>query len=59
MQLLAIGLTYAEIAGRLHLSVKTVESHVSAVLTKLGAPNRREAVHRARDLRILLDRPVI
>ena len=59
LQLLAIGLTYAEIAGRLHLSVKTVESHVSAVLTKLGAHNRREAVHRARDLRILLDRPVI
>lgn len=31
----------AQIAQRLHLSVRTVESHVSALLRKSGAPDRR------------------
>ena len=35
LQLIARGYRYKEIAARLHLSVKTVESHVSAVLRKL------------------------
>jgi len=34
-------LTNAQIATRLHLSVRTVESHVSSLLRKLGAPDRR------------------
>ena len=38
------GLTNAEIAARLFLSVKTVDHHVSAVLAKLGAPTRAAAV---------------
>ena len=34
-------LTNAQIASRLHISVRTVESHVSSLLRKLGVPDRR------------------
>jgi DNA-binding NarL/FixJ family response regulator len=37
------GLTNAEIAGHLVLSVRTVESHVAAILAKLNVRTRREA----------------
>jgi DNA-binding NarL/FixJ family response regulator len=40
--LLARGYTYKEIAARLHLSVKTIETHVSHVLRKLQLSNRNE-----------------
>jgi DNA-binding NarL/FixJ family response regulator len=40
--LIARGYTYKEIAGRLHLSVKTIETHVSSVLRKLQLTNRNE-----------------
>jgi DNA-binding NarL/FixJ family response regulator len=42
MRLIARGYTYKETASSLHLSVKTVETHVSAVLRKLQLSNRRE-----------------
>jgi predicted ATPase/DNA-binding CsgD family transcriptional regulator len=35
-------LTNAEIGQRLHISVRTVESHVSSLMRKLGATDRRE-----------------
>jgi DNA-binding NarL/FixJ family response regulator len=39
---LARGYTYREIGARLHLSVKTIETHASAVLRKLQLSNRHE-----------------
>src|SRR3984957_20656082 len=40
LQLIARGYRYKEIAARLHLSIKTVESHVSNVLRKLQLSSR-------------------
>ncbi|QYN32331.1 AAA family ATPase [Pseudonocardia sp. DSM 110487] len=48
LDLIGEGATNAEIAGRLDLSVRTVDHHVAAILTRLGARNRREAVRAAR-----------
>lgn len=48
LRLLAEGLTDREIAGALAISPRTVESHVSAVLRKLGVRNRAEAAQRYR-----------
>jgi DNA-binding CsgD family transcriptional regulator len=45
--LLGDGLSNAEIAGRLFISPKTVEHHVSAVLAKTGTRTRKSAVTRA------------
>jgi predicted ATPase/DNA-binding CsgD family transcriptional regulator len=42
LALLADRLTNREISDRLYLSVRTVESHVSSLLTKLGVANRRQ-----------------
>lgn len=42
MRLIARGYTYREVANELVLSVRTVESHVSAVLRKLQLSDRHE-----------------
>jgi len=47
LRLIAAGFRNAEIADRLSLSPKTVDHHVSALLAKLGAQSRSEAVHTA------------
>jgi DNA-binding NarL/FixJ family response regulator len=48
LRLLADGYTDREIADRLTLSPRTVETHVGSVLRKLGVANRREAARRYR-----------
>ena len=42
MRLIARGYTYKEAASELFISVKTIETHVSAVLRKLQLSNRNE-----------------
>ena len=53
LQLIARGYRYKEIAARLHLSVKTVESHVSAVLRKLQLSSRHELTRWAAERRLI------
>ncbi len=52
LTLLADGLHNSEIADRLFLSEKTINHHVSAILRKLGVPNRMQAVIEATRLGI-------
>ena len=53
LALLVDGLSNAEIAARLTLSEKTVDHHVSALLGKLGATNRGQAVATAHRLNLI------
>jgi DNA-binding NarL/FixJ family response regulator len=50
---IARGYTYKEAAVRLHISVRTVESHVSAVLRKLQLSSRHELTVWAANRRLL------
>jgi DNA-binding NarL/FixJ family response regulator len=53
LQLIARGYRYKEIAARLHLSVKTVEAHVSSVLRKLQLSSRHELTRWAQERRLI------
>lgn len=50
---IARGFTYKEVAARLNISVKTVETHVSSVLRKLQLSNRRELARWASSRRLV------
>lgn len=53
LRLIARGYAYKEIAKELFISVKTVETHVSAVLRKLQLSNRYELTRWATDRRLI------
>ena len=53
LRLIARGYRYKEIASSLHLSVKTVETHVSNVLRKLQLSSRHELTRWATDRRLV------
>ena len=53
LRLIARGYRYKEIAATLHLSVKTVESHVSNVLRKLQLSSRHELTRWAAERRLV------
>ena len=53
MRLIARGYTYREVASELFISIKTVETHVSAVLRKLQLSSRHELTRWAAARRLL------
>jgi LuxR family maltose regulon positive regulatory protein len=53
LRYLASTLSNAEIASELYLSVNTVKTHQRMIYRKLGADGRRDAVRRAKQLRLL------
>ena len=53
LQLMAEGLSNAEIASRLFTSLKTIDHHVSAVLAKLGVHSRAQAIKAASHMALL------
>lgn len=48
LSLISAGLSNGDIAVRLHISPRTADHHVSAILSKLGAHSRHDAAHTAR-----------
>lgn len=58
LELMAIGLTNKDIAARLGLGARTVETHVAHVLGKLNARTRTSAIAEARQRGLLAATPV-
>jgi ATP/maltotriose-dependent transcriptional regulator MalT len=57
LRMVATGRTNREIARELFLSPRTVDMHVSSILTKLDSRSRTDAVRRASELGLLTERP--
>jgi LuxR family maltose regulon positive regulatory protein len=55
LELMAIGLSNSEIAGRLFVATSTVKSYVSSIFRRLGVGSRTEAIAEARARRLLVD----
>lgn len=58
LHLIAQGHSNSEIAERLLLSIKTVQNHVSNIFSKLQVADRAQAIIRARDAGLGLERDV-
>ena len=53
LRLLPALLSNPEIAGELFVSVNTVKTHIKTIYRKLDVTSRRDAVARARELRLI------
>jgi len=53
LRLIARGHAYKQVARKLDISIKTVETHVSAVLRKLQLSNRHQLTRWATDRRLV------
>lgn len=53
LELIAQGLRNTEIAQRLSISVRTVEAHISSIMSKLGVDSRTEAVRLALEKKLI------
>ena len=53
LQLLKEGMQNKEIAGRLFISAKTVDHHISSILSKLDVNSRAKAVKEAIQMAII------
>jgi LuxR family transcriptional regulator, maltose regulon positive regulatory protein len=53
LRYLTSALSNVEIADELYVSVNTVKTHIKSIYRKLNATRRRDAVRRARELRLL------
>jgi LuxR family maltose regulon positive regulatory protein len=53
LSLIAEGLKYEEIAGRLYISLNTVRTYVKGIYSKLNVNNRTRAIAAARELKLI------
>lgn len=53
LRLMAMGMTTRDVAAELHLSVNTVRSYTQALMEKLGAHTRVQAIVQARRLQLI------
>jgi LuxR family maltose regulon positive regulatory protein len=53
LRYLTSALSNVEIADELYVSVNTVKTHIKSIYRKLSTTRRRDAVRRARELRLL------
>lgn len=53
LQLMSKGLSNADIAGRLYLTISTIKTHVSNLYVKMDVKRRTQAIEKAKSLRII------